>query len=88
MNYIELSFVLLDKDFISDIVVAKLNEIEFESYVVTEDGVNAYIQEKFYNKDKLNLVLSDLENLFSFNYSMKYINQENWNSNWEKILNR
>ncbi|MAO72437.1 MAG: 50S ribosomal protein L11 methyltransferase [Flavobacteriales bacterium] len=84
MNYIELSFVLQDKDFISDIVAAKLNEIEFESYVVTEDGVNAYIQEKFYNKDKLNLVLSDLENLFSFNYSIKYINQENWNSNWEK----
>ena len=35
MNYIELSFFLQDKDRFSDIVVAKLNEIEFESYVET-----------------------------------------------------
>tara|TARA_Y100001954_G_scaffold212067_1_gene239525 strand:+ start:752 stop:1576 length:825 start_codon:yes stop_codon:yes gene_type:complete len=84
MNYIELSFVLQDKDRFSDIVVAKLNEIEFESYVETIDGVNAYIQKKMYNIDKLNLVLSDLQNLFSFDYSIKNINKENWNSKWEE----
>ena len=84
MNYIELSFVLQDKDRFSDIVVAKLNEIEFESYVETIDGVNAYIQEKMYNIDKLNLVLSELQNLFSFDYSVKNINKENWNSKWEE----
>ena len=84
MNYIELSFVLQDKDRFSDIVVAKLNEIEFESYVETIDGVNAYIQEKMYNIDKLNLVLSELQNLLSFDYSVKNINKENWNSKWEE----
>ena len=84
MKYIELSFVLPEKNSISDIVVAKLNEIEFESYTETEDGVNAYIQEKFYNKEKLNLVLSDLQKLFEFEYSIKDIIQENWNSKWEK----
>jgi len=84
MNYIELSFVLLDRDHLSDIIVAKLNEIEFESYVETDDGVNAYIQEQLYNKEKLNLVLSDLQNLFSFDYSIKDIKQENWNSKWEE----
>ena len=36
MNYLELSFVLQDKDQFSDIVVVKLNEIEFESYVETD----------------------------------------------------
>tara|TARA_B100001741_G_scaffold306446_1_gene299920 strand:- start:742 stop:1566 length:825 start_codon:yes stop_codon:yes gene_type:complete len=84
MKYIELSFFLLDRDYLSDIIVAKLNEIEFESYVETEDGVNAYIQEQFYNKEKLNLVLSELQNLFSFDYSIKDIKQENWNSKWEE----
>tara|TARA_B100000683_G_scaffold243322_1_gene252670 strand:- start:14808 stop:15632 length:825 start_codon:yes stop_codon:yes gene_type:complete len=84
MKYVELSFVLSEKDYLSDIVVAKLNEIEFESYIETEDGVNAYIQEKFYNKEKLNFVLSDLQKLFKFEYSVKDINQENWNSNWEE----
>ena len=84
MKYIELSFVLLDRDHLSDIIVAKLNEIEFESYVETEDGVNAYIQEQLYNKEKLKLVLSDLQNSFSFDYSIKDIKQENWNSKWEE----
>ena len=84
MKYIELSFFLLDRDYLSDIIVAKLNEIEFESYVETEDGVNAYRQEQFYNKEKLNLVLSELQNLFSFDYSIKDIKQENWNSKWEE----
>ena len=86
MKYIELSFVLLERDRLSDIIVAKLNEIEFESYVETEDGVNAYIQEQLYNKEKLNLVLSDLQNLFSFDYSIKDIKQENWNSKWEESI--
>ena len=84
MNYIELSFVLLEIDHLSDIIVAKLNEIEFESYVETDDGVNAYIQEQLYNKEKLKLVLSDLQNSFSFDYSIKDIKQENWNSKWEE----
>ena len=43
MNYIELSFVLLDKDRHSDILKkVKLNEIEFESYVETTDGQCLY----------------------------------------------
>ena len=88
MNYIELSFVLLDRDGLSDIIVAKLNEIEFESYIETDDGVNAYIQEQLYNKEKLNLVLSDLQKLFSFDYSIKDIKQENWNSKWEENFER
>ena len=45
---------------------------------------NAYIQKKMYDIDKLNLVLSDLQNLFSFDYSVKNINKENWNSKWEE----
>ena len=33
MDYIEISFTLSEKNPFSDIVVAKLNELEFESYV-------------------------------------------------------
>ena len=44
MDYIEISFTLSEKNPFSDIVVAKLNELEFESYVESDNGVDAYIQ--------------------------------------------
>ena len=84
MKYIEISFTLKEKEIFSDIIIAKLNEIEFESYVETEDGVNAYIQEQLYNKKRLDVVISELKNLFSFDYDVKGIKQENWNLKWEE----
>ena len=54
MKYIELSFSFSQNTDFADIVVAKLNEIEFESYVETQDGVDAYIQESLFNQEKLN----------------------------------
>jgi len=84
MKYIELSFNVPEQGPFSDIVVAKLNEIEFESYVETESGVDAYIQESLFNQKKLDDVISDLKSLFSFDFKIKGIKQENWNSKWEE----
>ncbi|MBT7481194.1 MAG: 50S ribosomal protein L11 methyltransferase [Flavobacteriales bacterium] len=84
MNYIELSFTLSEKNPFSDIIIAKLNEIEFESYIESEKGVDAYIQKDFYNKQKVESVILDLKSLFAFDYSVKEIEQENWNSQWEE----
>ena len=53
MNYIEISFTIEKKEIFSDIIIAKLNEIEFESYLKTDNGLKAYIQEKNYKYDVL-----------------------------------
>jgi ribosomal protein L11 methyltransferase len=87
MKYIELSFTLSQNTDFADIVVAKLNEIEFESYVETQDGVDAYIQESLFNQEKLNEVIEDLQSLFQFEYTIKEIKQENWNQQWEENFN-
>lgn len=87
MKYIELSFSFSQNTDFSDIVVAKLNEIEFESYVETQDGVDAYIQESLFNQEKLNEVIEDLQLLFQFEYTIKEIKQENWNQQWEENFN-
>lgn len=87
MKYIELSFSFSQNTDFADIVVAKLNEIEFESYVETQDGVDAYIQESLFNQEKLNEVIEDLQSLFQFEYTIKEIKQENWNQQWEENFN-
>ena len=87
MKYIELSFSFSQNTDFADIVVVKLNEIEFESYVETQDGVDAYIQESLFNQEKLNEVIEDLQSLFQFEYTIKEIKQENWNQQWEENFN-
>ena len=57
MNYIEISFTVEEKEIFSDIIIAQLNEIEFESYLKTDTGLKAYIQEKKYKYDVLVLLL-------------------------------
>ena len=48
MNYIEIDISLSEKSPFTDIITAKLNEIEFESYQETEYGLQAYIQKKLF----------------------------------------
>ena len=44
MQYFELDIRLKEVSLFADILVAKLNEIEFESYIEDENGLKAYIQ--------------------------------------------
>ena len=57
MNYIEISFIFLNQRDFGDILAARLNEIEFESYIEIEDGLAAYIHEDFLDQKKLDSVV-------------------------------
>ena len=46
MNYIEYQFIVSPKEIGAEILVAELGEVGFESFIDTENGVNAYIQEE------------------------------------------
>ncbi|HEX8515745.1 MAG TPA: 50S ribosomal protein L11 methyltransferase [Bacteroidia bacterium] len=83
MNYIELSVSVTPKDQGSDVLIAQLSELEYESFVENETGFCAYIQEAFYDESKLNLVLSLYVDFFKVSFSTKIIPQQNWNKEWE-----
>ena len=83
MNYIEIDISLSEKSPFSDIITAKLNEIEFESYQETEYGLQAYIQKKLFNEDLLNNAFLILENKVDFSFKITEIKQQNWNLKWE-----
>ena len=45
MNYIELSVTVVPKEQGSDVLIAQLAELGFESFIETQNGFNAYVRE-------------------------------------------
>ncbi len=80
MNYYSFQFTVNPVQPGSEVLIALLADQGFESFVSTETGFDAFIQEKEW-KD------NSLENLgeFDFTYSWKQekIEQKNWNEEWE-----
>lgn len=65
----------------SDILIASLGELGFESFVENEEGFEAYIDEVSENK----LDLNELQfNEFKFSFEKQKIEHTNWNAEWEK----
>lgn len=83
MNYIELVVQVEPREQGSDVLIAQLAELGFESFVETENGFKAYIQEMDYNQQQLNIALSYYTDFFKFKCSHTLIQQQNWNKEWE-----
>lgn len=82
--YVEYNFIVEPLQPASDILIAELGEVGFESFVEEEDGVLAYIQKKDWNTNILDdLPILENEN-FKITYTLKEIEQENWNATWEQ----
>lgn len=87
-NYIEYSFVIAPpRETASEILVAELAEYGFESFVDTENGISAYIQESEWNSTILDDIYILKNSDFSVSYTFKTIEQVNWNEEWEKNFN-
>ena len=68
----------------SEILVAELGELPFESFVENELGVTAYIQKQFWNENVLEDVRILNSSEFAISYTIEEIEQVNWNEEWEK----
>src|SRR5690606_39241473 len=71
----------------TDILIAELGYAGFESFVENEDGVTAYIQKGEWNAHILNDVQIVNNEEFKISFSVKEIEQVNWNAEWEKNFN-
>lgn len=85
--YIEYTFEVTPKEPTTEILIAELGALGFESFVENENGVIAYIQKEDWNKDILNDVFVLNSEEFSIEYKHKEIEQTNWNEEWEKNFN-
>jgi ribosomal protein L11 methyltransferase len=82
--YLGYHFTIEPKELGSEILIAELGELPFESFVESEFGVTAYIQKQLWNEH----ILDDLFLLnspqFVISYTVEEIEQVNWNEEWEK----
>jgi ribosomal protein L11 methyltransferase len=84
MNYIQYTFTITPPEPGTDILIAMLADLEFESFSVTETGVEAYIQAPFDNEALVKEISFDD---FSISYQRVEIPKTNWNEEWEKNFN-
>ncbi len=82
--YIEYTFKVSPKEPATEILIAELGNIGFESFVENEDGVVAYIQKNDWNPADLNTVFVLTSDEFDIEFQHVEIEQTNWNSEWEK----
>jgi ribosomal protein L11 methyltransferase len=84
MNYIEFNFQVNPKHPFTDILVAQLADVGFESFCETDSGVQAYIQECDHNIDMLkDIEILNAQGDSEITYTQKTIPQQNWNALWE-----
>ncbi len=82
--YIAYHFVVEPKQMGSEILIAELGELPFESFEETEAGFSAYIQKKLWFDDVLSNIQIFNNHDFKISYTIEGIDQVNWNEEWEK----
>ena len=83
-NYLEFHFIIEPVQPASEILIAELGYLGFESFVENDDGVTAYIPEEEYEDDLLANVHILQDESFKISYEQKEIERVNWNEEWEK----
>ena len=68
----------------AEIIEAELCELPYDSFVIEEDSLKAYIQKEDYDPRALKVVLSGLDLHTSF--SANLIPWQNWNRQWENTF--
>jgi len=85
--YIAYDFIVSPKEPATEMLIAQLGYIGFESFVENENGVVAYIQKKEWNSDKVEDLYLLNSNEFDITFNYSEIEQTNWNKEWEKNFN-
>lgn len=72
------------KQLASEILIAELGELAFESFTETETGISAFVQKDLWDEmilENINILHSEE---FKIDYTFEEIDQVNWNEEWEK----
>ncbi|RNC89413.1 MAG: 50S ribosomal protein L11 methyltransferase [Allomuricauda sp.] len=83
MTYLEFHFKITPLQPGSDILIAELAEIGFESFVENPNGLQAYVKQEDFSPDHFEEMAVLRNDLFDISYTKKTIAQQNWNAKWE-----
>ncbi|MCC8188948.1 MAG: 50S ribosomal protein L11 methyltransferase [Bacteroides sp.] len=86
MQYIEFTFRPSPcNETITDVLAAVLADVGFESFVPSEEGLTAYIQQQLLQEERLKEVMEffPIEGI-AFEYTREEAEDKDWNEEWEK----
>lgn len=81
--YLEYNFTVAPLQPASDILMAELGEVGFDSFVETDNGVLGYIKKEEWSEHILGPIQILEHPNFKIDFSFVEIEQENWNEVWE-----
>ncbi len=82
MNYLELQ-LRLSPDY-TDILTAELAELGFDSFVETDEGLNAYIIESDFSEEAVQALIAKYADQTAIAYEVSSLEKRNWNAEWER----
>jgi len=85
--YIAYDFNVSTNEPATEMLIAQLGYVGFESFVEQDYGVTAYIQKQEWNSKILEDVFMLNSNEFNITFEHNEIAQTNWNEEWEKNFN-
>lgn len=82
MNYTEVQLTV-SADY-SDILMAELAALGFESFVETDEGLSAYILEPDFDEAAIQAVVDKYAAQTAIAYRINSLEKKNWNEEWER----
>ena len=82
-SFIEYQFTVQPKQPATDILIAELGELGFESFLETKEGLLAYIKKSEWDSSSLERVSALQNSEFNIAFDSSEIDQQNWNAEWE-----
>lgn len=82
-NYNEYTFTIEPRNPWTEITIAMIAELPFESFVENEFGFQAYIPKELDDEQAVNAIIETISDA-KIQYIRQEIEQQNWNAEWEK----
>jgi len=82
MQYLE--FKISCKESFREILIAELAEVGYDSFLETDEGFDAYIQEDLFDRNAYQQVIDQYQDAASLQVTEAIMPKVNWNEEWEK----
>lgn len=67
-----------------EILIAELGELEFNSMMETEEGLEAYIESNIFDATQVEEIIMRYNDQTNISYKIEQVASRNWNEEWEK----
>lgn len=82
MDYLEFKITCLEE--FREILIAELAEVGFDSFLETDEGIDAYAPEADFDREKFDEIITNYRESAQISMSEGLMPKVNWNEEWEK----